>query len=343
MLKEDSGKVITACGPVEPEKLGRVTMHEHIHADVYDWEKDELIREEKPMSAERRELLLREAIPPLKQCTEHGCFGLVDVSISPIRAWPTFYPEVTELTGVHIVVSTGFYREVEVGTYWVKTPEDAINPIVREKPIDELAEFCIGEITEGLHGTGVRCGAIKLGTSAAEMTDAEQKAFRGGARAQRATGVHITTHCTRLGAESTQLRLFEEEGVNLERVVVGHTGPHLMDPECRKVCMDWMRRGATFLPTNLRMDKEGGTEVWRPLVEAIHEVFDAGLGGKLCLGLDCAFVSESGPLTYSIIPPPPYLYMFTHTLPELRELGLTEEEEEAMMRHNPQRILPVAS
>jgi phosphotriesterase-related protein len=340
---KDIGKVITACGPVEPEKFGRVLMHEHIHADVYDWDKNELIREEKPMSDKTRELLLREAIPPLKECTGHGCFGLVDVSISPIRAWPTFYPEVTELTGVHIVISTGFYREVEVGTYWVKTPADAINPIVREKPVEELAEFCIGEIVTGLHDTGVRCGAIKLATSAPEMTKAEEKALRAGARAQQETGVHITTHCTKLGAESSQLQLFEEEGVNLERVVIGHTAWHLSDPDCRKVCIDWMRRGANFLPTNLRMDKEKGPEHWRPLVEAFHEIFDAGLGDKLVLGLDCAFASESGPLQYCIIPPPPYLYMFTHTLPALRELGLTPEEEERMMQENPQRILPVRS
>jgi phosphotriesterase-related protein len=225
----------------------------------------------------------------------------------------------------------------------VKRPEDAINPLVREKPVDELADFCIAEISEGLHGTGVRCGAIKLGTSAPEMTEAEVKAFRAGARAQRATGVHVTTHCTRLGAESSQLRVLDEEGVNLERVVIGHTAAHLMDPDCRKVCLEWMRRGASFLPTNLRMDKEGGIEAWRPLVEAVHEVFDAGLGERLCLGLDCAFTSESGPFKYSIIPPPPFLYMFTETLPALREMGLTEAEEEAMMRRNPQRILPVGA
>jgi predicted metal-dependent phosphotriesterase family hydrolase len=174
------------------------------------------------------------------------------------------------------------------------------------------------------------------------MTEAEAKAFRAGGRAQQATGVHITTHCTRLGAESSQLRILDEEGVNLERVVIGHTGPHLMDPECRRTCIEWMRRGASFLPTNLRMDKEGGIGAWRPLVEAIHEVFDAGLGEKLCLGLDCGFGTESGPFRYIIIPPPPFLYMFTHALPVLRELGLTADEGEAMMRNNPQRILPVA-
>ena len=93
-----TNKVLTVRGPVEPKELGRVTMHEHIHADIYDWEKDELIREERPMTPERREFLLREAVPPLKECPEHGCFGLVDVSVSPWRAWPTFYPEISELT-----------------------------------------------------------------------------------------------------------------------------------------------------------------------------------------------------------------------------------------------------
>ena len=105
--------------------------------------------------------------------------------------------------------------------------------------------------------------------------------------------------------------------------------------------MEWMRRGANFLPTNLRMDGEQGPERWRPLIEAVHEVFDAGLGHKIALGLDCAFCSESGEFQYCVMPTPPFVYMFTHTLPALRRLGLTPEEEDAIMRVNPQRILPV--
>ncbi|KPJ70624.1 MAG: hypothetical protein AMS14_10270 [Planctomycetes bacterium DG_20] len=332
---------MTARGPVQPEALGRVLMHEHLHSDIYDWQKEALILEEKPITAERRDLLMREAIPPLKRCTEHGCFALVDATPPPWRAWPTFYVEASQAAGVHIVLSTGFYREVETGTYWVKTPEDAIWPVVRESSVEELAEMCVGEIVEGIHGTEVHAGAIKLATSAAEMTAAEAKAFRAGARAQKATGVHVTTHCTTIGAETSQLALLDEEGVDLNRVVVGHTARHLMDGGCRRVCMEWMRRGAAFAPTNLRMDRQDGPEHWRPLVEAIHEVFDAGLGSHLVLGLDCAFASESGTFTYCIIPPPPYLYMFTHTLPALREMGLRPDEEDAMMAVNPQRILPV--
>jgi len=35
------------------------------------------------------------------------------------------------------------------------------------------------------------------------------------------------------------------------------------------------------------------------------------------------------------------LHMFTLTLPAFREMGLTEEEEDWIMRRNPQRITPV--
>ena len=334
------GKVMTVRGPVEPEALGGVLMHEHLHCDVYDWEREELVTEERPIEPARRKFLMEQAVPHMAKCTEHGCRGFVETSAPPWRAWPTFYAEASEASGMHIVLCTGCYREVEKGTYWVQKDEDAIWPFAVEASVEELADCFTREIVEGIHGTGVRAGAIKLGTSAPELTETEAKAFRAGARAQRTTGVHITTHCTKIGSETSQLRLFEDEGVDLSRVVIGHTQRHLMDEDCRGVCLDWMRRGANFLLTNLGIGDD--PERWRPLVEAIHEVFSAGLGDRLCFSLDWAFVSESGPFgPCNFIPPPPFLHMFTHTLPAFREMGLTEEEEAAIMRTNPQRILPV--
>lgn len=335
-----NGEVLTVRGPVEASALGRVLMHEHLHCDTYDWDACELVSEERPISEERRRLLMEEAVPYLKKCNDHGCFAFVEATPPPWRAWPSFYAEASEAANINIILCTGFYREVEQGTYWVKNPDDATWPFVRSAPVEELAELCTKEILEGIRGTEVRAGAIKLGSSAPEFTEAERKAFRAGARAQKATGVHITTHCTKLGAETTQLRLLDREGVDLDRVVIGHTAAHLMDRECRKACMDWMKRGANFLPTNLGIGEDPGR--WRPLVEAVHEVFDAGLGDRLCFGLDWAFTSESGPFgACGFVPPPPFLHMFTHTLPALREMGLTAEEEQAIMLENPRRIVPV--
>lgn len=340
-MKPLIGKVLTVRGSVAPETLGKVMMHEHLHSDIYDWDNNLLIEEEAPPTRERRDYLMREAVPLLRQCHEFGCHGYCDVTMPPWRAWPTLYRDVAEAADAHIVMSTGFYREMELGTYWVKKPEDRMWPFVITGSEEALAEMCVCEIAEGIHGTDVRAGAIKLGTSAPEMTDLEIKTFRAGARAQKATGVHITTHCTKLGSETSQLTVLDRAGVDLRRVVIGHTAWHLMDKNCRNVIMDWMKRGANFLPTNLGINKDW-EEKWRPLVDAIHAVFDAGHGDKLCLGLDSGYCSESkkfGPVTF--LPPPPWLHLFKNTLPAFRQLGLTAQEEKNMMETNPQRILPV--
>lgn len=334
------GKVVTACGPVWPQALGSVLMHEHFHCDFFDWQKEELVAEEKPISDERREYLMKEAVPYMQSCGRYGCFGFLEATPPPFRAWPTFYAEVSGLSGMHIILCTGCYRQIETGTFRVKKAVDAIWPFAVDASVEELEDYFTREILEGIHGTQVRAGAIKLAASAPRLTETETKAFRGGARAQKATGVHITTHCTRIGGETSQLRLLEEEGVDLSRVVIGHTAVHLMNPECRKVCLHWMRRGANFMPSNMGIRDD--PRRWQPLVDAIHEVFDAGLGDRLCTGLDWAFTSESGPFgPCDYIPPPPFEHMFTHTLPAFREMGLAAEEEKAMLYHNPWRILPV--
>ena len=254
------GKVLTVRGPVDPSKLGRVLMYEHLHCDIYDWEKMELATEEKPMTAQRREFMLKEAIPLLHKCADDGCHAFVEASPSPWRAWPTFYAEASKAANVDIILCTGFYREVEVGKYWVKTEEDAIWPFVRKASIDELADFCTREIQEGIHGTGVHAGAIKLASSQPKMTEAEEKTFVAGARAQRQTGVHITTHCTNFGVETNQLQLFLDEGVDLNRVAVGHTAWHLMDAKERQMCAlnGWNAARASFRRPSTSMETRIG-------------------------------------------------------------------------------------
>ena len=59
-------------------------------------------------------------------------------------------------------------------------------------------------------------------------------------------------------------------------------------------------------------------------------------------GLDSGYCNESGkfePVTF--LPPHPWTHRFTQTLPAFRRMGLTAAEEDAMLRINPQRILPV--
>jgi len=331
MARQAQGKVITVRGEVQPSALGAVLMHEHLYASCRDWD-------EGPTPPERERLLMDYAVPNLRLLHESGCHGLVDATPIGWRAWPDTYVRIADAADLHIVVATGFYREMSVGTYWVTDASQAIWPAVRQQSVEQLAELCIREITEGIHETHVRAGVIKLGTTSAELTAAEQKAFRAAAAAQQATGVSITTHCTAPGAHVEQLALLTDAGVDPARVVIGHTAGAVVNET--DTVREWMRRGATFLPTNLRMDDNW--EFWGEFVAAVRGLFDEGFGEHLVLGLDWAFETEQGPFVpCTFMPPPPFRYMFTHTLPRFHKLGLDEAAVEQMMVTNPGRILPV--
>ena len=330
MARLKKGKVVTVRGEVEPKALGAVMMHEHLHSACRQWKERRTLRD-------REKLIMEYGVPNMKRLHGHGCHAFVDTTPPPWRAWPDTYVKASKASGVHIILATGFYREMEVGSYWVKTKADAIWPVVRQKSAEELAEMCIKEITEGIHGSKVHAGVIKLASSRG-LSEAERKTFRAGAIAQKATGVSITTHCTTPGTHLAQLEALDEDGVDISRVVIGHTAGHLVS-ETDSV-REWMKRGATFLPTNLRMDMDW--DFIQSLVNVIRLLFEEGLGEHIVLGLDWAFESEQGPFVpCTFMPPPPYVYMFAYTLPRFRKLGLGEAEIEQMMVKNPARILPV--
>ena len=341
------GKVLTVRGPVEPAELGAVMMHEHL---ICDWAQ----KEEVPFDMAKWPMLERYAVPSLKQLNDHGCHAFVDATFPPNRAAPWVYQKVSEMAGIHIIVSTGYYREIELGTYWARVPEDQIWPFVRDSSVEELEELCVREIEEGLHGSEVRAGVLKMGTSSGDLTDAETKAARAVARAHKRTGVLINTHATGTTSFKGQFDRLSAEGVDPQRVCFGHTMQALVSawPGVREC----MKAGATFAPTNLRMDVSEATR--RAWAEAIIRTFDEGLGRQLTLGLDWAFQigildAKADPswrtrhgapsllVPCTFMPPPPFVYLFTHTIPRFKEMGVTDEMLHTMLVENAQRVVPV--
>jgi phosphotriesterase-related protein len=129
--------------------------------------------------------------------------------------------EVSRLTDVNIVTATGVY------TY------DALPPFFKFRPPPEdstkcrdvLTEMFLHDINVGVQGTGVRAAIIKCATDRAGMTPNIVRILTACARAHRETGAPIVTHtyaASRCGLD--QQRLFKAEGVDLRRVVIGHSG-----------------------------------------------------------------------------------------------------------------------
>lgn len=194
--------VNTVLGPVAPEMLGYVAIHEHIGYGMpgseldTTWWKDPVTRYE-------------ETVPKLQKFAEYGGRTFVDATGICNGRDIDYYRSLSAKTGVHIVACTGF-----VGG-------DTALPFFEEASVDYLYRQFIHEITVGISGTDAKAGIIKVGVSrGGKMTELDLRIYRAAARASRETGVPIFTH---LAIDPTPaVRVFEDEGLDLGRVLFGH-------------------------------------------------------------------------------------------------------------------------
>ena len=150
--------------------------------------------------------------------------------------------DVARRSRVHVIVATG--------VWWM--PQRYFNV----HGVDHVAELFVRDITQGIGESGVKAAIIKCATDTAGVTPVIENILRASARAQKATGVPISTHTWAAGrVGETQQAIFAQEGVDLSRVIIGHSG----DSEDLEYLRGLMERGST-----IGMDRFGLENSCRP-------------------------------------------------------------------------------
>ncbi|HET6820424.1 MAG TPA: phosphotriesterase-related protein, partial [Candidatus Limnocylindria bacterium] len=226
--------------------------------------------------------------------------------------------------GVQIVMGCGWYRE----------PYYPAEAQVDRRSVDSLADELIAEFRDGVGGTGVRPGILgEIGANKPWVSAQEERVHRAAARASRATGMAITTHGVRSAVGLAQLGIFEEEGVDPARVVIGHADSYPVLDHYLAV----LERGANleFDFLGHRFDTEEAEEP--RLVELIVELLERGWASQLLLSQDVchnAQLKVNG--GYGLT------YLQQHFLPTLRTAAVGEGEIRQMTIDNPRRLLTIA-
>lgn len=226
---ENSSKltVRTVLGPVVPQKVGAVLMHEH--APVVDW--SELFETEPaPIAPVRNKLLDRSAqlLDAYHETLSPEERPGAIVETTPIRVgrYPQLLADLAKRTKVHLIASTGFWCEALAPQHpW------AVRLSVEKNGAEKMAKLFIREITEGMEDptgawgekfTDIRAGIIKIGTST-HLRPSELVCHKAAAIASRETGCPITTHTTQ-GGGLEQAQLLIQHGAKPERIIIGHQG-----------------------------------------------------------------------------------------------------------------------
>jgi phosphotriesterase-related protein len=307
---------MTVNGPIPPERLGFTLPHEHTGIALWHvpgrWDYWELTPDELVVADELRDFRRR------------GGSSLVDLTLPGIGREPERLRRLASSTGVNIVMGAGWYRQ----SYY---PAEAL---IDRRSVDDLADELVAEFEQGIGGTGVRPGIIgEIGTDKPWLSAQEERVHRAAARAARRTGMAITTHSALSPVGLAQLAIFEEEGVDPARVVIGHADSY---PNLEH----WvaiLARGANLELDFLgqRFDVEEAVEP--RLIEFLVELLERGYGDQLLLSQDVCHnrqLKVNGGFGYT--------YLQQHFLPRLRTAAVGEGEIARITVDNPRRILTIA-
>jgi len=197
-----------------------------------------------------------------------------------------------------------------------------------------MTEMFVRDIKEGIAGTGVRAGILKCATDEPGVTKDVERILRAVAQAHRRTGVPISTHAyarKRVGLE--QQRIFREEGVDLSRVIIGHSG----DTTDLAYLAELIANGSY-----IGMDRFGIDNIlpFEDRVTTVAEMCKRGHAGKMVLSHDAACYNHWLPerALPAMLSRWHYLHIHNDVLPALRGKGVSDQQLQAMLVENPHRI-----
>ncbi len=307
--------VHTVTGPIDTSALGFALMHEHVFVlseGVYPnfphlWPREERVRD---------------ATEQLRTAKEHGVSTIVDLTVLGLGRDVATVREIAQASGMQIIVATGLYTYDEVPHYF------------QQRGVDHMAELFVRDVEEGIQGTGIRAAILKCATDEHGVTPGVEMVLRAVAKAHRRTGVPISTHthaATKRGLE--QQRIFREEGVDLGRVIIGHSG----DSEDLDYLESLMAAGSY-----IGMDRFG-IDIYLPTekrVATIAALCERGRGDRMVLAHDTSCHIDWFPMEMvrQLLPRWSFLHIPDDVLPALRAAGVTEEQIRTMTIDNPRRI-----
>jgi phosphotriesterase-related protein len=263
-LETSTGRIVTVRGPIEPTALGVTLSHDHVLIDAF--------RMYGEASADYAWIIDDEeiAVAELAAFRDAGGGAVCDPTNVGLGRDAPALRRISERSGVHIVMGSGWYRER------VHPPE-----IDRELPT-VLADRLVRDLTVGVDGTDIRAGFIgEIGTGREAISPAEERVFRAAARAARRTGCPILTHTTHFGELALdQLELLADERVSADRVIVSHLGDRVGVRHLLPIA----ERGAWLSVDNLAF-----TAGYAPLevrADNVAALWAEGFGERILLGND---------------------------------------------------------
>jgi phosphotriesterase-related protein len=299
----------TVQGPIAPEALGFTLIHEHIMCDFvgardtgsHRWVRDRVVAT---------------MAPHLHALRDRGVTGFIDCSTMCLGRDPLILLRLSLLTGLHILTNTGLYKEPYL-------PQEVFNMSAQA-----LADRWVTEWREGIEGTGIRPGLIKIAVNPGRLLPVQRMIVRAAAIAHQSTGLLVVAHTGDAVAARESLDIIEAEGMSPSRYVIVHAD-QIPEPE---VHVELAERGAW-----LEYDAIGT----RPIddhVALVSRMLEWGFEDQLLLSQDAGWF-EVGEPNGGVVRP--YTTIVDEFIPRLMDTGVDDNQVYKLFVQNPREALAV--
>lgn len=310
------GTIQTVVSSIKPNSFGLTLPHEHIFTDLRGPQVAGYAQGEPSQ-------VVATIAPFLMEISRLGVNSLVECSTIGVGRNPSILREVALSTGLNIVAPTGVYRDAYV-------PER-----LKERSIHELADLWVKDIIEGMDGTDIKAGFIKMAVSDEGISALEAKNLHAAVIAAQHTGAAIACHTIGGQLAFDVLDLLARFGMDLKRFI----WTHAQSESDTSYHLKAAQRGAI-----ISIDAIGSG--WAPddaMLMATANLIDAGFSDQILLSHDAGWYDPSQPDGH---PLPDgirgYTALFDTFLPQLRSSGINEETITKITVKNPATVFTLS-
>ncbi|HMG91163.1 MAG TPA: hypothetical protein VK589_13955 [Chryseolinea sp.] len=309
---ENKRTIMTVTGPISADVLGTTLIHEHILVDfigaaLYDpqrWNDDDVVKK---------------VLPFLKEVRNAGCKSMVDCTPNFLGRDVSLLQRLSRESGLTIITNTGYYGGSD---------EKFLPPQVFTESSSELAKRWIVEWENGIDGTGIKPGFMKISVNPGTLSNVSQKLVEAAAKTHLQTGLTIASHTGPAVAAFEEIEILRKQGVSPEAFIWVHA-------QSEKNTTEHVRAVRTGMWVSLDGVNDSNIAQYTDILAQLKK--EKSLH-RILLSHDAGWYEPGKPDGGNFRG---YTTLFKLLLPALREKGFSKKEIDQLLIENPKEAFAI--
>ncbi|MEQ8238562.1 MAG: cellulase family glycosylhydrolase [Cyclobacteriaceae bacterium] len=302
LVPSGQGTINTVQGIRTSDQLGFALTHEHLFSNFG--------KEPGLAKSYDEAALMAQVVPYLRKLKLSGVQAIFDCTTAYFGRRVDLLEQIADQTGIDIITNTGFYGAAD---------DRYVPEMAKKATAQEIAAIWIEEFENGIDGTIIKPGFIKLAFDEGKPSKLDLKLFESGVITSKETGLAMAVHTVNnKAAVEAQIKILEKYKVPLSAWVWVHADKF----EDVNYQISLADKGAW-----ISLDRVKEKEI-NNYIQKLDQFKSAGLLHKILLSHDGNSFTVGGELR-------PYEAIMDGLIPAMKSAGFSQGEINLLMMENP--------